>query len=234
MKITAMTYNICSGMNMARQRDLKFASSVINQVKPDFVTLNEVSSFIWGVPHNQALEMGRLTGYYPVFGKAVEINGGDYGNGFLSHHPVVEQEVIPIPDRKSDEKTYFETRAVLRCVVDIGGKLITVLSTHFGLARVEAQSAVETVLKILETEKNPVLLQGDLNLRPHDEILKPIFAAMHDTAEGKEEIMTFSSEKPDRKIDYIFHSDGIRTLKLYSVDTLCSDHLPLIAELEID
>ncbi len=234
MKFTAMTYNICSGMNMARERDLKFASSVINQVKPDFVTLNEVSSFIRGVPHNQAMEMGRLTGYYPVFGKAVEINGGDYGNGFLSRHPVMEQEVIPIPDRKSDEKTYFETRAVLRCVVNIDGHLITVLSTHFGLARVEAQSAVETVLKILEKENNPVLLQGDLNLRPDDEIMKPLYEAMHDTADGKEEILTFSSEKPEKKIDYILHTDGVRTLSLRSMNTLCSDHLPLIAELEID
>ncbi len=78
-----------------------------------------------------------------------------------------------------------------------------------------------------------MILQGDFNLRPEDELLKPLYAALHDTADEKSDIPTFPADGPDRKIDYIMHTDGVRTLSLRSIDTLCSDHLPLIAELEI-
>ncbi len=235
MKIIAMTYNIASGNSLARERDMRFSTSVIRKVRPDFVTLNEVRSHTRDVGEiNQAWEAGRLTGYYPVFGKSIDIDGGDYGNAFLTRHPLLEQEVIHIPDRTSDEDTYFEHRSVLRCVLDIEGRPITVLSTHFGLAKVEAESAVETVLGIVGKEKNPVILMGDLNLRPDDEILQPLMKALHDTAQGRESIRTFPSDKPKIKIDYIFTSEQFEVKQVRSMNTQCSDHRPLIARLNLD
>ena len=146
MKFKAMTYNICSGKNLARERDLNFAASVIRDVQPDFVTLNEVRCHTDDVPLHQAQELGRLTGYYPVFGKSIDIMNGEYGNAFLTRFPLLEYAVVHIPDRRNEEKAFYEHRSVLRCVLDVGGKNVTVLSTHFGLAKVEQESAVETVL----------------------------------------------------------------------------------------
>jgi len=233
MIVTSMTYNICSGRNMAGERDLLYAASVINQVQPDFVTLNEVRCRTSDVPLSQAEELGRLTGYEPVFGKAINISGGEYGNAFLTRRPLLEQSVIHIPDRKSTERTYFEHRSILRCVLDIGGQPVTVLSTHFGLAKVEQESAVETALGILEKETNPVILMGDLNMTPDAVRLAPLFELLHDTADQKDDIKTFPSDQPRIKIDYIMHTGAIRTLSVYSMDTQCSDHRPLIARLDI-
>ena len=234
MKLKVMTYNIASGHNLARERDLKFAASVVNQVQPDFLTVNEVRCNTTDVPIHQGYELGRLTGYYPLFGKSIDICGGEYGNAFLTRWPLIEHEVVHIPDRTSDERAYFEHRTILRAVVEKEGRRITVLSTHFGLAMVEHEAAVETALEILKKETNPVILMGDLNMSPDKERIQPLLNALHDTAGRKGEIKTFPSDEPTQKIDYILHSDAFRTLAVWSMDTQCSDHRPLMAELEID
>ncbi len=234
MKITAMTYNICSGKNMARDRDLNYAAAVIREVAPDFVTLNEVRSHTSDIGDvAQADELGRLTGYYPVFGKSIDIMGGEYGNALLTRLPIAESEIIHIPDPEKTDIGFYEHRSILRCVLMAGDTPVTVLCTHFGLMPSEQRNAVDAVLNVLSTEENPVMLMGDLNMTPDAEILQPILYAMTDTAGNRNSPLTFPSDEPKDKIDYILHTDGITTEKLYSIDTQNSDHRPLIAELSI-
>jgi len=233
MKLKAMTYNICSGNNLQRDRNLAYAAEIINLVQPDFVTVNEVCKNTAYAPQHQADVLGSLTGYYPIFGRSIDIAGGEYGNAFLTRKPLLEQEVIDIPDRRSEERNYYEHRTLLRAVIEAGGQKITVFSTHFGLAKVEQEAAVETALEAIGKEINPVILMGDLNMEPDHPILQPLFEALHDSAERKDDIKTFPSDDPTIKIDYILHSEEFRAVSLSSMDTQNSDHRPLFAELEI-
>lgn len=233
MKLKAMTYNICSGNNLQRDRNLAYAAEIINLVQPDFVTVNEVCKNTAYAPQHQADVLGSLTGYYPIFGRSIDIAGGEYGNAFLTRKPLLEQEVIDIPDRRSEERNYYEHRTLLRAVIEAGGQKITVFSTHFGLAKVEQEAAVETALEAIRKEINPVILMGDLNMEPDHPILQPLFEALHDSAERKDDIKTFPSDEPKIKIDYILHSEEFRAVSLSSMDTQNSDHRPLFAELEI-
>lgn len=233
MKLKAMTYNICSGNNLQRDRNLAYAAEIINLMQPDFVTVNEVCKNTAYAPQHQADVLGSLTGYYPIFGRSIDIAGGEYGNAFLTRKPLLEQEVIDIPDRRSEERNYYEHRTLLRAVIEAGGQKITVFSTHFGLAKVEQEAAVETALEAIRKEINPVILMGDLNMEPDNPILQPLFEALHDSAERKDDIKTFPSDEPTIKIDYILHSEEFRAVSLSSMDTQNSDHRPLFAELEI-
>ena len=140
MKLKAMTYNILSGHNLKRELNLEYAASVIRKVQPDFVTLNEVRSHTQDIgPVNQAHELGRLTGYFPVFARAIDILGGEYGNAFLSRLPVLESEIIHIPDPERTGDYFYEHRCILRCVLLAEDQKITVFSTHFGLAPSEQE-----------------------------------------------------------------------------------------------
>ena len=224
MKLKIMTYNICSGKNMARQRDLGYAAAVINEVKPAFVTLNEVRSRTSDIGDvNQACELGRLTGYYPVFGRSIDILGGEYGNALLTRLPLVSSEVVHIPDPERTGEGFYEHRSVLRCVLMAGEAKLTVLCTHFGLMPAEQANAVKTVLEIIGGEENPVLLMGDLNLRPDAPALQPLMNAMNDVSEGMPLPLTFPSDNPGIKIDYIFCTDDIRPVSVYSMDTRITD-----------
>ncbi len=228
-----MTYNIASGNNLFKDRNLAHAAEIINLVQPDIVTVNEVCKNTAYAPQHQADVLGSLTGYYPIFGRSIDIAGGEYGNAFLTRRPLMEYGVIHIPDRTSEERNYYEHRTLLRAVIDVGGRKVTVLSTHFGLAKVEQESAVETALAVLERETNPVILMGDLNMEPDNPVLQPLLNVINDTAEGTDFIKTFPSDEPTVKIDYILHSDEFRTVALSSMNTQNSDHRPLFAELEI-
>ena len=233
MKLKVMTYNIASGNNLAKDRNLAHAAEIINRVQPDFVTVNEVCKNTSYAPQHQADVLGSLTGYYPIFGRSIDIAGGEYGNAFLTRRPLAESEVIHIPDRRNEEQNYYEHRTLLRAVIDVDGRKITVFSTHFGLAKVEQESAVETALAAIGREVNPVLLMGDLNMQPDDPILQPLLDALHDTAGRKDDIKTFRSDEPTIKIDYILHSEEFKTISLSSMDTQNSDHRPLFAELTL-
>lgn len=235
MNLTAMTYNIQSGRDLSRDLNIDHAASVIRAVHPDFVALNEVRSHTQDVGNvNQAWELGRLTGYYPLFGRSIDVSGGEYGNAFLTRLPLVEREVVHIPDPvRQSEKSWYEHRTILRAVLDAGGRRLTVLVSHFGLAPEEARSAVDTVLALLDRTKTPVILLGDFNLRPGDAILRPLMDALADTAGGREAPKTFPSDRPNEKIDYIFVSKDIKVLSLKSKNTQMSDHRPLIARLAL-
>ena len=233
MKLTAMTYNIFSGRNLVRDLNLEHAASVIRQIQPDFITLNEVRSHTSDVgPIDQANEMGRLTGYYPVFAKTIDILGGEYGIAFLSRLPVLESQITHIPDPKRTGNYHYEHRCILRCVLLANGSPITVFSTHFGLAPSEQANAVQTALALIQKETNPLLFMGDLNAEPDTREVKPLFEALHDASAGKS-ILTFPSDTPRIKIDHILYKGDWRVLDVRSMDTQESDHRPLIAELEL-
>lgn len=233
MQITAMTYNICSGRNLAGEQDLRHAASVIRQFQPDFVTLNEVRNHSQDVgPINQAHELGRLTGYYAVFGRSIDYLGGEYGNGLLTRLPLLSSEVIHIPDPEPVGQGFYEHRTILKSVLLAGEREITVLCTHFGLMEDEQTLAVQTALATIQGEKNPVLFMGDLNLTPAAPILAPLRAALQDTApDGLP--LTFPSDQPRMKIDYILHTPHFTCRSVESPDTQCSDHRPLMAVLEM-
>jgi len=228
-----MTYNICSGRNLRREQNIEFAAAVIRAVQPDFCGVNEVRVGTADAPYDQADALGRLAGYYPVFGRSIDVAGGAYGNALLTRHPLLRREVVHIPDRFAEGERRVEHRTLLRCVLDLGGTPVAVLSTHFGLTDAEKRSAVETALSLLAQEENPVVLMGDLNMEPDDGILRPLLDALCDSAGRKGDVMTFPSDVPRVKIDYILHTNHIRTLSLRTMDTQNSDHRPLIAEMEL-
>ena len=232
MPFTAMTYNICSGRNLRREQDIAFAAEVIRAVQPDFCGVNEVRAFTTDAPYDQADALGRLTGYYPVFGKSIDVAGGDYGNAFLTRWPLLEREVIHIPDRFEPGERHVEHRTLLRVALELPGGPITVFQTHFGLSDSEKRSAVETAVAAIAKETNPVILMGDLNMEPDDPILRPLFDALADSAGERDDIRTFPSGEPEIKIDYILHAGAFRTLSVRSMDTQNSDHRPLMAELD--
>ena len=217
---------------MAREQNIEFAAEVIRAVQPDFCGLNEVRAFTTDAPYDQANVLGRLAGYYPVFGRSIDVAGGTYGNAFLTRHPLLSSDVIDIPDRFAPGERRVEHRTILRCAIELGGAPVTILQTHFGLTDAEMKSAVETAVDVIRREANPVILMGDLNMEPDNGILTPLFDALHDTADRSDDIKTFPSNAPRVKIDYIFHSPRFKTVSLRSMDTQNSDHRPLIAALE--
>jgi endonuclease/exonuclease/phosphatase family metal-dependent hydrolase len=103
---------------------------------------------------------------------------------------------------------------------------------HFGLNPDEAESAVHTVLEHLEDEM--CVLMGDFNVAPDNAVLAPIRARMKDAADAfSSPLLSFPSDKPCEKIDYIFVSRDIELVDADIPAIVASDHRPHTASVKI-
>ena len=232
MKI--MTFNTQHCLNYLEQKiDFPVMAKAIANCGADIVGLNEMRDQ-GSHPHYgpQVAILSELTGLsHFYFAKAIEFSGkGPYGNGLLSRYPILRAEAIPIPDpepRKYDG--YYETRCVLKATLEGG---ITVLACHFGLNPDEQENAVATICQHLADTK--CILMGDFNVLPEDPVLDPIRRQMKDTADVfSVPLLSFPSDKPDRKIDYIFVSPDVEVLRADIPAIVASDHRPHTAEITL-
>lgn len=197
----------------------------------DVIGLNEIRGEGPGAGYTPQLEelrerSGIAQGY---FAPAISLREGLYGNAMLSRLSIVSVENVPIPDpdpRGYDG--YYETRCLIKARLENG---LTVLVTHFGLNPDEQRNAVDTVLRNLEDER--CVLMGDLNLTPDSPLLDPIRERMTDTASfTQDRLLTFPSDAPRHKIDYIFVSRDLRVKRVEVPCDMLSDHLPYAVEIE--
>ena len=236
-KLKIASFNIFSTRRYpdSDKLDMTFSAAVIKQYSPDIVGLNEVSSGpAFG---EQPKEIAKITGHdYYGFTPILHLpKGREYGNGIMSKYPIKSVEMIKIPDPEvKDEEGYYESRCVLKAEIDVLGG-ITVLVSHFGLVNGEKKNAVETVMKLLGENPKRTILMGDFNMNPDDKILKPIFEALNDTANGYDEkdLLSWPSDKPERKIDYIFATKDFKVEKTYTADEIGSDHKMILTEIEL-
>lgn len=235
MNVTVMSFNTQHCMNYVTKKiDFDIMAEAIRTCGADVIGLNEMRDAGTAPEYTaQVKELADRLGYYFYFAKAIELEGQNpYGNALLSRFPLLSVETIPIPDPAVKVFSgYYETRCVLKAKLDVAGGL-TVLAAHFGLNPDEQLHAVQTVVQNL-TEKQCVVM-GDFNMQPEDPLLMPLRDRLFDTAECfTEEKLSFPSDVPDRKIDYIFTS---RDLKVQSADIpaiVASDHRPHTAVLEL-
>ena len=229
-----MTFNTQHCKNYLEQRiDYDIMAKAILDVGADIVGLNEMRSA--GETDQfeaQVAILAEKTGMpYYYFAKAVYFpNGGPYGNGILSRIPIVKAETVIIPDPNPRKyEGYYETRCVLKVELENG---VTVLVSHFGLMPDEAENAVETVLSHVADQK--CILMGDFNLKPDSPLLAPIFEKMQDAAEGFcADTLSVPTDKPDRKIDYIFVSRDVAVEDADIPAIVAADHRPHVATVTV-
>ena len=235
-----MTFNVqhCADYSV----HLKSGEHVLNiprvakeilKAAPDIVGLNEIRGNDIKSFYGEQTELLReYSGMaHCFFAPAVQFSDGPYGNAMLSNLEPISIENIKIPDPEVRKYNgYYETRGLIKAKFEGG---LTVLVTHFGLNPDEVENAIKTVLENLEDEK--CIFMGDLNLVEDDERLDAIRERMTDTALvfGKG-LLTFPSDAPKIKLDYIFVSKDIKVKNVFIPTDVVSDHLPFVAEIEVE
>lgn len=233
MKI--MTFNTQHCANFITGKiDYEVMADAVKTCGAEIVGLNEMrdKGVTEGYKEAQTAELAKLTGLeYFYFAKAIEDGPGNpYGNGILSKYQFENVETILIsePENKK-EGAYYERRCILKAKLENG---LNVIVTHFGLSPEEQESAVKAVLNEISDEK--CILMGDFNVTPDDKVLEPIRAKMKDTAElFSEEKLSFPSDNPKMKIDYIFVSPDIEVVSADIPGIVASDHRPHTAKINI-
>jgi endonuclease/exonuclease/phosphatase family metal-dependent hydrolase len=238
--LRVMTYNIFAGNDLDRHSNLVRVAALIDSLRADVVFLQEVdrrTARSGGV--DQAGVLAERTGMQAVFGRAMEFDGGEYGIAVLSRRPIRSSRVVPLEVARPSELTArpYEPRALLHVVIDTRAGQLHLLNTHLD-HQGDPVFRHPQVLQLLAYAADSVprgaatVLGGDLNAVPEATEVRALGVAFDDawTRCGSGAGPTFRADRPVRRIDYILLA-GTRCVAARIIDTLLSDHRPLVVDL---
>lgn len=229
-----MTYNIhhCEGVD--GKLDVERIAGVIRKQECDLVALQEVDRNTTRSQRvDQLVELGRLTGLQPYFGKAIDYGGGEYGLGILSKLPIGETKIYQLPSGAKREQRI----AIEVFVKPTTGPQFVFVCTHLD----HSSGENDRTKQIAELKKrfgggpSQSILAGDFNCTSDKLELAPILAYWKDV-DAQNMSPTIPVAKPNRKIDYIFlQRDCPWSVGAVEVldEPVASDHLPLVTTIRL-
>jgi len=234
-----MTYNIHHGEGIDSIIDLSRIAQLIKDNEADLAAFQEVDK---NVNRSHQLDIMKIlsdsTGMFFSFGKNIDYQGGDYGNGILSKYKI-EKEA----NRHYKMLREGEQRGLLQTFINIKGTKILFMNTHIDFRKDDAERLqnVDEIIEVLNSNKNlPVIICGDFNDEPGSRThkkMKEYFIDVWEYLNEEETGFSYPAENPVKRIDYIFISkNSLEILKPVSIKVLksdASDHLPVIAEFEL-
>lgn len=229
--LRVLCYNIHHGEGTDGKVDLPRLAKVIRDADPDFVALQEVdrkTKRTGGV--DQTAELARLTGLHAKFGKAIDYEGGEYGQAILSRFPLGATTIHTLPGEPArEQRIAFEVRAT------VDGRELAFVTTH--LHHLEAGLRERQAAKLNElfaAAKVPVILAGDLNATPDSKVAE-LLGANWTIATADPQLLTYPAAKPTKQIDYVLFrpSAAFRPVSATVIaEAVASDHRPVLAILE--
>jgi len=233
--VRILTFNILHGATTNGDFDLDKIAAVINKTDPDLVALQEVDFKTKRAKgYDLATELAWRTKMAPLFGIAMPFDGGAYGEGVLAKMPILSSETVALPNSPGNEP-----RAALSVLVQLQwGDTIQFIGTHLEHQQ-NSSDRIGQVKKIVTKFADcpyPTILAGDLNDVPDSEaisILKKDWAESF----GNSPQPTYSSDNPERKIDYIFYRPVQRWTVIENkviCDTIASDHCAVFSVLHLN
>ncbi len=234
------------------QHDFSRTKKWLRENPVDILALVEVS------PTYAAEKMKELQDLYPYqSNQQDETRWGD--NFTLSRYPILTTEYIDlgVPDMPAPVRTVIDVngKQIAMYTVHLAWPVDDEAITAKGLAfytqvalafddRVRNQQ-IDNLISRLKSESLPYILAGDFNTSDFSVTYSKLAGVMHDSfAEGGiglggswpvAQARGLPSWLPPLiRIDYIWHSDEIRTIRAWQGAETGSDHLPLLAELAFE
>ena len=215
--LQVMSYNVrhCAGMDWVVDYDR--TAEVIHRQMPDVVALQELDSMTGRSGRcYQLSELASRTLYHPVFGAAIDYDGGKYGVGILCRETPLSWKTLPLPGE--------EPRVLL--VVELQDYVIA--CTHLDLEDTFRLASVPLIVEEAQRWAKPFLLAGDWNDTPDSELLQEM--AKHFTILSGNEA-SYPADTPQECIDYIAlfkgHSATVLSTQVLNEPEV-SDHRPVV------
>ena len=226
--IRVMTYNLHAGHDASLQE----IGQLIKQYEPDFVALQEVdqnthrTNCLHQNNRDFITELAYYSGMQGLFGPTIRFSGGHYGIGLLSRHQFVDVQNIKLPHPVAS----MEQRGLLQgTFVLADGDTIMFACTHLeAFDSISRAAQAEFLLEHFVGTTLPVILAGDFNASPDDDVINQLMGQWLDCTVGD---FTFSVKNPKEKIDYILArpAGAWRTIESQVIPVKMSDHYPVIA-----
>lgn len=233
--VRVLSFNIYHGETVAAEKkfDLDLLAKVISDARPDLVALQEVDDKTNRARnYDLVTELGLRTKMSPLFGKAMNYDGGGYGEGILSNYSFLATQNHALPAREGKEpRAATEVQVVLK-----SGDTIRFIGTHLDHTKdnTDRMNQVKELNRLFVNSQMPTILAGDLNAEPDSEAMQLLFEHWSPSIKNTE--FTYPADVPAVKIDYILfrpaHKWRIIESKVID-EKIASDHRPILTILEL-
>jgi endonuclease/exonuclease/phosphatase family metal-dependent hydrolase len=227
---------VCYNIRYGELASLEELAEFIKNSNADIVALQEVDvkTNRKNAPHQNGkdfiTELGYHSGLLTAYARTINYSDGYYGIGILSKFPFKLTKKILLPHSVGA----LEQRALIMADVELpGDKIITFVSTHLDHSNSEVRKIqVQALNEALEENPHPIIIAGDFNAKPDS---PEINEGMKKWGQACTNELTAPANSPRSKIDYIFYYplDKWKVLNAETPKIQLSDHLPVIAEIEL-
>lgn len=246
------TYNIhkgVRGMGPTKRLEIHNLSLAVEALDADLVCLQEVRHFnhaearrfshtdfgplAW--PQQGQADYLAPEGYEVAYRTNAVTRHGEHGNALLSRWPMGRIGHHDVSDHR------FEQRGLLHVPVNWRGHDIHVVVVHLGLIHASRMRQAQHIVDLVQREippEAPVIVAGDFN--DWNERLDDVLMSAHlrrGMAENTSAPMTYPSRIPVLSLDRVYLR-GLRCVSTMvprgTAWARMSDHLPLVAELDLD
>ncbi len=229
--VRVMTFNIHSGFGSAGRHDPESIAKVIEDSGADIVALQEVSRVrLLDGGTDLALWLSRRLNMPFLFhGDEEPI----WGNAILSRYPILQHGQAALPDEDA-----LISRGYLWAEIDIGGEApLFLIATHLHHVEADHYIRLKQVPALLDLwgGRPLTVLLGDLNAEPDWEEMALLYGAgLIDSwlETGGGDGFTWPAVGADKRIDWIWHTADLIAVRAEVVQTLASDHLPVLAVID--
>lgn len=168
--VTVATFNIANGREC--DHDFSILAEDIVESGAAIVGLQEVDqNTVRNKKQDTMKILSENTGLkYYAYAKALDHQGGEYGNGILSKYPIVSYEAIYLPESKNPQHDE-ELRVVLHAIINVEGTEVDFFVTHL-----EQIPSNQQMIAINEhtRESDAFMILGDFNRTPDSGIFENI------------------------------------------------------------
>ena len=230
-----LTFNILHGATTKGDFDLDVIAKVIIETNPDLVALQEVDfKTNRAKGYDLVTELGWRTKMAPIFGKAMDFDGGEYGEGILSKFSFLSSRNVALPFTPGNEP-----RAALEILTILpSGDTIAFVGTHLDHLRDEKDriAQVKKINEVFSKNTYPTILAGDLNAVPGSNPINILEEIWIPTYDKENPAPTFPSKEPRVKIDYVLFRprENWKVIDTRVIqDPIASDHCAYLVTLEM-
>lgn len=244
------------GTAQDREQRLDEIAALLVEFDADLVVLNEVDfNATWSSSIDQAEYLAQRAGY-PHVAKLSNLDfclahrSWRFGNAVLSRYPIRDAHEVDVPSYRGWEAVLAGKKRVLFCEVEVRGRSHGVLAAHLS-HRSEALrvASARRLLDFASSYNKPLILAGDLNSSPSGlagslsspagenamDVLNQSgrFTPTPTRDSSDPSAYSYRADRPARTIDWILLSEDYAVNDRKVLDSLLSDHRPVVAEVQL-
>lgn len=243
MKISILQWNVWY------QEDIKNIVEFLKENIADIICLQELTinfdkqNFIH-TPEYLAKELG-----YNLYYQDITFADKDFklANAIFSKYPIADAKTVWINQEQGSGNYDDENRAYVESKIQIENRQLTVGTVHMSYTHrfepSERKLAETTnLVEAISANSENFILTGDFNAAPNSTVIQALEKNLKNC--GPDYRINTWTTKPfnyngfevtnlEWRLDYIFSSGDIKTVSSKVLNTKFSDHLPVLAEIEL-